>query len=434
MLIQAQIQQVLDILHNEVKPATGCTEPISLAYAAAVAYQAVKGEDILKIEAKVSANLMKNGLGVFVPGTGVAGLPIAAAVGALGGDPEAGLQVLKNITPTVVAQGKALLAAGKVTIEVTPVPHILYSEAIIHTPNHVSRVCIADAHTNIIRRELDGQIIEEKEASHELVIDDNKKFMQTLSTKDIFEFVTTVPINDIEFLNEGADLNDLLAEEGLTGQYGLNIGACMKRSMEDGFTSNDITNTIVMYTAAASDARMGGAPLPAMTNSGSGNQGITATEPISVLARLKGYSAEKRTRALALSHLIAIYVHAFLPKLSALCAVATAAMGASAGMAYLLTEDEAVIDRALNNMTGDLIGMICDGAASSCASKVATATNSAVKAVLLARDGIRITGVEGIVAESADESIRNIGRLASVGMKETDPEILNIMLSKTQRI
>lgn len=432
MLVNAQWQQMLEILHNEVKPATGCTEPISLAYASAVAYQAVAGEDILKIETKVSSNLMKNGLGVFVPGTGVTGLPIAAAVGALGGDPTAGLQVLKSITPEIVEKGKALITEGKVEISVVNVPHILYSEAIIYTKNHVSRVCIADSHTNIIRRELDGKVFEEKETGTVIDNDDNQKFLQKLTIKDIFEFATTVDINEINFLNEAADLNDQLAEEGLTGKYGLNIGACIKRNMEDGFTANDITSNIVMYTAAASDARMGGAPLPAMTNSGSGNQGITATEPVSVLARLKGYSAEKRTRALALSHMTAVYIHAFLPRLSALCAVATAAMGSTAGMAYLLTEDEAVVERALNNMTGDLIGMICDGAASSCASKVATATNSAIKAVLLARDGIRVTGVEGIVADSADDSIRNIGRLACVGMKETDPEILSIMLEKSK--
>ncbi len=423
-------QKMLAILHQDVIPATGCTEPISLAYAAAVAARDLQGEEITSIEAFVSSNLMKNGMGVTVPGTGIKGLPIAAAVGSLGGDPEGGLQVLSALTPDVVEKGKQMLANGQVSVEVANVPYVLYSEVNVHSANHHSRVCIANAHTNIIHHECDGQVISHQEVGSAVEIGEKEKFLQTLTAREVFDFAMDVPLDEIAFLKEAATLNDKLAEEGLTGNYGLALGACMKDNVENGLLSDDMMNQIVTITTAASDARMGGAPFPAMTNSGSGNQGIAATEPVTVLARYKKVDEETLIRALALSHMMAVYIHGYLPKLSALCAVSTAAMGSAAGMAWLLGKSFQVVEHALCTMTGDLMGMICDGAANSCAAKVSTASSSAVRAALLAQSGRKIMGTDGLVADDVDDSLRNIGQLACVGMKQTDVEILNIMLKK----
>lgn len=419
-------------LKSDVKPATGCTEPIALAYASAIGARDVQGEPIERIEGKVSPNIMKNAMGVIVPGTGVAGLPIACAVGALGGDPEGGLQVLSALTEEDVRRGKAFLEEGRVSVSVVEVPNVLYAEANIYTANHHSRVCIADSHTNVVRHELDGNVL--FEAPQKANDDEAKKteFLQSLTLREVYDFAMEVPLEDIQFIYDAAMLNSELSTVGLSGDYGLALGASMEKGMKKGLLSADIMNTIIMKTTAASDARMGGAPLPAMTNSGSGNQGIAATMPVVELAKALGTSKDDLTRALALSHMTAIYIHGFLPKLSALCAVSTAGMGAAAGMAWIMEGDYETIERTLSTMTGDIIGMICDGAASSCASKVATTTSSATRALMLAIQHKRVPGTDGIVSNTVDESIRNIGRLASVGMKDTDPNILSIMLEKNK--
>lgn len=421
-------QEMIKAVKQEVVPAVGCTEPVSLALAAAIAAQRL-GKPAERIQAKVSANMMKNGMGVIVPGTGMAGLPIAAAVGALGGDSTGKLEVLKKLTPEQVEEGKRMVAEKRVTIAIADVPNVLYSEAkVIHGEEWVT-VCIADQHTHVIRIEQNGKLIYQAEAQ-DAAAEDTAYSIAEAKASDIFEFATQAPLETIGFIREAAKLNNALAEEGMKGCYGLHIGAMLKSHMDGGFLSDCLMMRVLMLTTAASDARMGGAPLPAMTNSGSGNQGIAATVPVSVVARHIKADEETLTRALMLSHMMAIYIHGKLPKLSALCAVTTASMGAAAGMAWLLKKDFSAVSMAISSMIGDVAGMICDGAANSCSMKVSTAVSAACKAVLMALEGTRVTGHEGIVADDVDVSIANIGDLACKGMVQTDDQILQIMLNK----
>lgn len=418
-------------LKKDVKPATGCTEPIALAYASAVAAKYL-GEPIERIEAQVSANLMKNGMAVTVPGTGTPGLYIAASVSALGGDPEGGLQVLKKISTDTVFQGKQMVADGKVHITLADVPNVLYAEATVYGNGHSARVCIADEHTNIVSIEKDGASLYAAPSDAASTISEEEAFLHQIRMRDIYQFATEVPLEEIAFLEEAARMNEELSQVGMKEKYGHAIGYTMKREMDTGFLGHSLVDEVIMRTAAASDARMGGAPLPAMTNSGSGNQGIAATMPVVATADRVKASREQLIRALSLSHLTAIYVHSFLPKLSALCAAGTAAMGAAAGMVWLLGGKQKDVEYTIFNMTGDHIGMICDGAGNSCTLKVATACDAACRAALLALHNTRVSGDEGLVSNDVDESIRNIGQLASKGMVQTDTELLSIMLNKNQ--
>ncbi|WP_305798422.1 MULTISPECIES: serine dehydratase subunit alpha family protein [unclassified Paludibacterium] len=419
--------EYLKALHQEVVPALGCTEPVSLALAAAIATREL-GRPAERIEARVSANLMKNGMGVTVPGTGTVGLLIAAAVGSIGGNPDGRLQVLKGLTEAQVAAAKTMIAEHKVSIGVADVPNILYSEALVMAGEDRVRVCIADAHTNVVRIERNGQVLF---AADEQSGDAAAAYDLTGATaRDVYEFAMAVPLDQIDFLAEAAQLNDALSNEGMSGDYGLHIGATLKRQSQSGLMPEGLMTEILTRTTAASDARMGGATLPAMSNSGSGNQGIAATMPVVVVAEHVGASHEQLLRALTLSHLMAVYIHSRLPKLSALCAVTTASMGAAAGMAFLLEGGERAVNMAISSMIGDLAGMICDGASNSCAMKVSTSVSAAWKAVLMALDGTRVTGNEGIVAEDVDASISNLGKLACQGMQQTDEQILHIMMHK----
>ena len=419
--------EFLKAMHHEIVPALGCTEPISLALASAIAARTL-GQIPERIEGKVSANLMKNGMGVTVPGTGMVGLPIAAAVGALGGDPDAGLEVLKSLTPDIVAAGKKLLADQKVEVDIADTDAILYAEARVSQGENWARVCIADSHTHVVRIEKNGETL----FTAPLANNDNPSAysLAGATAHSVYDFATTAPFADIAFILDAARLNLALSCEGLNSEYGLHIGATLKRQLDSGLLSDDLLGKILIRTSAASDARMGGATLPAMSNSGSGNQGITATLPVLVVAEHVRADDETLARAMILSHLMAIYIHSKLPKLSALCAVTTAAMGAAAGMAWLLRGGFGAVSMAICSMIGDVAGMICDGASNSCAMKVSTSASSAFKSVLMALDNSRVTGNEGIVDNSVDTSIANLCALACGSMQHTDRQILEIMVNK----
>jgi L-cysteine desulfidase len=417
----------LKLIKHEVVPALGCTEPVSLALAAAIAARYL-GNAPERIDAKVSANLMKNGMGVTVPGTGMTGLPIAAAVGALGGDPDGGLEVLRKLSPETVAAGKRMLSEKRVEVRIAAVPHILYAEACLFKANDWVRVCIVGTHTHVVLVERNGEVLFKADA-------DSTGAMPELSlgsatAESVFDFAISAPFGDIAFILDAARLNGRLADEGMSHNYGLHIGATMRRNVNLGLLSDDLQTRVVMRTVAASDARMGGAALPAMSNSGSGNQGIVATVPVVVVAEHIEADDERLARALILSHLTAIYIHGKLPRLSALCAVTTAAMGAAAGMAWLLGGDFKKVSMAICSMIGDIAGMICDGASNSCAMKVSTSASSAYKAVLMALDDSRVTGDEGIVADSVNQSIANLCALANESMTHTDRQIIEIIMSK----
>ncbi|NIF38260.1 serine dehydratase subunit alpha family protein [Enterobacter sp. Tr-810] len=417
-------------VQEEVKPALGCTEPVSLALACAIAAEQLPGE-VTQIDAWVSPNLMKNGLGVTVPGTGMVGLPIAAALGAIGGNAQAGLEVLKDASGDALAKAKALLQAGRVQVKLQePCDEILYSRACVHAGNTSAMVTIAGGHTRVVEIVCQGEtrfVLNEQPG--EMGGDPLVVFSHT-TLSQIVEFVEQVPFDAIRFIMEAARLNDALSREGLSGKWGLHIGATLHKQRARGWMAQDIGSDIVIRTSAASDARMGGATLPAMSNSGSGNQGITATMPVVVVAEYVQADDERLARALMLSHLAAIYIHYQLPRLSALCAATTAAMGAAAGMAWLMGGNYQTIAMAIGSMIGDVSGIICDGASNSCAMKVSTSVGSAWKAVMMALDDSAVTGNEGIVAHDVEQSIANLCSLACRSMQATDRQIIEIMASK----
>lgn len=419
---------LLQIVKHDVVPALGCTEPISLALASATAAKYL-GKTPERIEAKVSPNLMKNGLGVAVPGTGMVGLPIAGAIGALGGNPDGGLEVLKHITPEQVSKAKTMLEQKLVSVDIHQTEHILYSESTLFADNDYVKVAIQDQHTNVILIEKNGEIIFQKVEDECTNCDPYEVFKQ-ISAREIFEFSNAVELEKIRFISQAAELNRALSDEGLRENYGLHIGRTLRKQVGSGLISDDLLSKIMIETTAASDARMGGATLPAMSNSGSGNQGIAATMPVVVVADYLKVSEEKRIRALFLSHLMAIYIHSKLPKLSALCAVTTASMGSCAGIAYLLTGKFETASMGICSMIGDISGIICDGAANSCAMKVSTSVASGYKSVLMAMDETHVTGNEGIVEHDLDRTIDNLCAIASKSMQHIDRQVIEIMVNK----
>ena len=417
-------------VQEEVKPALGCTEPVSLALACAMAAGQLSGE-VTRIEAWVSPNLMKNGLGVTVPGTGMVGLPIAAALGALGGNARAGLEVLKDASADALARAKAMLKAGLVQIKLQePCDEILYSRACVYAGESSAMVTIAGGHTRVVEVVCQGETRFTLDDRQSQAKDDPLAVLANTTLSQILEFVEQVPYSAIRFILDAGRLNDALSREGLRGRWGLRVGATLNRQRARGWVGQDLGSDIVIRTSAASDARMGGARLPAMSNSGSGNQGITATMPVVVVAEHVQADDERLARALMLSHLSAIYIHYQLPRLSALCAATTAAMGAAAGMAWLMGGNYRTIAMAIGSMIGDVSGMICDGASNSCAMKVSTSAGSAWKAVMMALDDTAVTGNEGIVAHDVEQSISNLCALACRSMQATDRQIIEIMASK----
>lgn len=423
-------QSFIRAVREEVKPALGCTEPVSLALACAMAAEQLTGE-VTKIEAWVSPNLMKNGLGVTVPGTGMVGLPIAAALGAVGGNAQAGLEVLKDASADALARARALLEAGQVQVKLQePCDEILYSRACVHAGDASAMVTIAGGHTRVVDVVFEGETRFTLDEQRNAVNDDPLAALANATLSQIVEFIEQVPLEAIRFILEAGRLNDALSREGLSGSWGLHVGATLNKQRSRGWVAQDLGSDIVIRTSAASDARMGGATLPAMSNSGSGNQGIAATMPVVVVAEHVQADDERLARALMLSHLSAIYIHYQLPRLSALCAATTASMGAAAGMAWLLDGRYRTIAMAIGSMIGDVSGMICDGASNSCAMKVSTSVGSAWKAVMMALDDTAVTGNEGIVAHDVEQSIANLCALACRSMQETDTQIIEIMASK----
>lgn len=373
---------------------------------------------------------MKNGLGVTVPGTGMVGLPIAAALGAIGGNAQAGLEVLKDATADALARARSMLNAGLVQVKLQePCDEILYSRACVYAGEASAMVTIA-GHTRVVEVVCQGETrfrLDDRQAE---VSNDPLAVLSNTTLSQILEFVEQIPFDAIRFILDAGRLNDALSREGLSGHWGLHIGATLSKQRSRGWLAQDLGSDIVIRTSAASDARMGGATLPAMSNSGSGNQGIAATMPVVVVAEHLKADDERLARALMLSHLSAIYIHYQLPRLSALCAATTAAMGAAAGMAWLMGGSYQTIATAIGSMIGDVSGMICDGASNSCAMKVSTSVSSAWKAVMMALDDSGVTGNEGIVAHDVEQSIANLCALACRSMQATDRQIIEIMASK----
>ncbi|SKA82580.1 serine dehydratase subunit alpha family protein [Desulfobaculum bizertense] len=418
--------QFIELLHREVVPALGCTEPIAIALAAAKAAETL-GATPESIEANISGNLLKNGMGVGVPGTGQRGLDIAAAVGALGGKSEAMLEVLKDLSPQHVEQANAMLKAGKVHIDVANTDALLYCEIIVKNGDDTARVVLQDEHTGIVHVEKNGQVLEHVDTHRE---DAGHQAEWPLSMKKIVEFAETAPFSEISFILEAARMNEAVAKEGLLGDYGLQVGKTIEKNIKKHILGDDLLNEAVKLTSAAADARMHGVQMPVMSNSGSGNQGLTCTMPVVACAHRLKVSEERLTRALILSHLTSIHIKHNLGRLSALCGATVAGTASACGIVYLLGGSFDQVVMTINNMVGSIAGMICDGAKNGCALKVASAVDSGLRAAMLALEGHTITGREGIVSDDIEQTIQNLGRLGAEGMRETDRVILDTMVSK----
>ncbi|HDU1468652.1 TPA: serine dehydratase subunit alpha family protein [Klebsiella pneumoniae] len=413
-------------LKQEVAPALGCTEPVAISFAAAYAAQYLD-QPCTKISGFISANLYKNAMGVTIPGTTVCGVPLAAAIGAFGGDPQKGLKTLEDITPRHVEMAQKLIANNAVDIAVEETPDFIHLDLTLSAGENCCRVVVKGTHTNVVELYINGQPqpLSEKQNTHT-----QRETLPTFSLQQAYEFINRVDFNDIRFILDAARLNSALAAEGKTKKYGLNINGTFSDAVKNGLMSNDLLSKVIINTVAASDARMGGAPVVAMSNFGSGNQGITATMPVVVVAEHLGVDEETLARALSLSHLTAISIHSRYTRLSALCAASTAAMGAAAGMAWLFTRDINTINTAIINMVSDITGMICDGASNSCAMKVSSVVSSAFKAVLMAMQNSCAGANDGIFCADVEQTINNLCRLVIKPMTLTDKEIISIMVAK----
>lgn len=439
----AREAEIIELIRKEVKPALGCTEPIAVALAVAKAMEILdercpmeKGwrmTDGYALKIEVSGNILKNGMGVGIPGTGMVGLHIAAALGAVCGKSSYGLEVLHDLSDSAIEQSKKLVEKEKVTISLADTTRKLYIKAKVETPcGHTSCAIVQDDHDNIVETLLDGERLDSpaKSAGLEESMESKTTLDYKLTVKEILEFARNVAFEDISFILESRTLNLALANEGLTGRYGLRVGHSIRLEYNREVFGDDFLSYAMSLTAAASDARMAGCTLAAMSNSGSGNQGITVTMPVIAYSLKYGTSDEQLARALVLSHLIAIHIKGYLGKLSALCGCVIASTGSACGLVYLRGGDYEQVCAAIKNMIGNITGMVCDGAKEGCAMKVASGVSSALQSAVLAREGICISEHDGIIEKDIEKTIMNLGRIGSVGMQHTDNMILDIMVCK----
>lgn len=426
-MCQATDQQIIDILRKETIPALGCTEPVACALACAKCRE-VLGAVPDHISVLVSGNIYKNGMGVGIPGSGMTGLPIAAALGAVCGRTEYGLEVLKDVSEGCnLLESKELLVKEVVEICLSEdAPDKLYVEAICKKGADVVRTVIIHAHTNIVLVEKNGEVVFKKDYG---IATSEKSNRIELSVARIWKFIQEVDVKEIEFVLEGAEMNKAISEEGLRSAYGLQIGKTLKENIDKGLLVDDFLNNVIIRATAASDARMDGCEKPVMTNSGSGNQGITVYLPVVVAAERFHSSHEQLVRALALSNLIAAHIHYYMGHLSALCGILIAGTGSASAMTYLMGGTYAQVVNTIKTMCSNLTGMMCDGAKQGCALKVYSGVSAAVQATLLSMNGIK-TQNDGIIDDDVEETIRNIGLIGTAGMEQTDKTILNIMCRK----
>lgn len=421
-------REFIDILNREMVPAEGCTEPIAVAYAVSLAVDTL-GETPKNIDILLSANVIKNALGVGIPGTGKVGIDIAAALGAIIKKPEKKLEILKGFSEEELKKANELISSKKIKVSQKDTKEKLYIEIIAKGENNSSKVIILKDHTNVVLIEKNGEMILDKEIND--ASNENVSKGSDLTIESIYEFAVNTPFEEIEFILKAADINSKVSEEGLKGGYGLEVGNKIIENKDFNLFTNNMANKIIAATAAASDARMDGCTMTIMTTAGSGNQGIACSMPIVETAKALGKSKEDLARALVISNLITIHLKEYMGRLSPLCGAGIAgATGACCGITYLLGGNLTNIKHAVNNMISDIAGMICDGAKSTCALKIATATNAALQCATLAMNNISPSSKDGIVFEDAEDTIRNIEVLVKEGLSNTDNTILNIMLTK----
>ncbi|MFP7299779.1 serine dehydratase subunit alpha family protein [Neobacillus niacini] len=420
--------KIESILEKELVIALGCTEPVAIALAAATAKSYVKGE-IEEIVLKASGNIIKNAKSVGIPGMESSGLDFAAALGAAAGDPTKQLEVLDGLTFYDEQAALKLIEKGKVSSVQADTPKRLYIEVNLKTDQHASKVVISDNHSNITLIEVDGQVVYTGGCEN-IGIQTDEEELVTLSIDEIVEWVQSVEISSLSIVKKSIELNRVIGKEGLSGDYGLSVGKTIKENVKKGILSDDIATAAMSLAAAGSDARMAGSTLPVMANTGSGNQGIAVTLPVVAVAEKLRVSEEEMIRAVALSHLITIHIKSKFGRLSALCGVTAAGMGASGAIVYLLGGNLQQIKAAIQNTIGNVSGMICDGAKAGCAMKVSTCSNVAVQSALLALNNQEIKSTDGFIHDDVEKSIESFCKLGNEGTRHTDELILKLMMEK----
>ncbi len=427
MLCETLRKKIIELIKREVVPAIGCTEPVAVALCVAKATEML-GCTPAEITVRLSANMLKNAMGVGIPGTGMTGLPIAIALGSLVGKSAYGLEVLRDVDMDAVKRGREYLDSHTVRIELEEnAPSKLYIDVTVSSEaGERSRAVIACEHTHFVYLEKNGETLLNQnagensgEASDDVCLD--------LAT--VYEFAAESPVEEIDFILEAGRLNLAAAETALAGEYGHSLGATIRR-FGLRFYGDTPVEHMISYTSAACDARMGGAQIAVMSNSGSGNQGITATMPVISFAHDVDASREQTVRALTLSHFTSIYIKQSLGRLSALCGCVVASTGASAGITYLMGGKYNEVCSAVKDMVATLTGMICDGAKPSCALKISSAVTTAMTSAMLAMNGKCVTSTEGIISDDVDQTIHNLTSIGREAMNETDRLVLKIMTSK----
>ncbi len=423
-------QRIIRLIKSEVVPAVGCTEPIAVALCVAKATETL-GELPEKIEVELSANILKNAMGVGIPNTGMIGLPIAIALGAICGKSGYMLEVLKDVDKETVEQGKRYISENRIDIRLKDnITEKLYIEVSVTGKDGTSaHAVISGGHTDFVQIDRNGKTLFEKKADGN---EDNDSCDDSwLSLHKVYEFSVTAPLDEISFIDQARVLNEAAAEASLHGNYGHMLGKALTRPLGRGIMGDTIFSHIISATACACDARMAGAMIPVMSNSGSGNQGICATLPVVKFAEENHNTGEELTRALVMSHLTAIYMKQSLGKLSALCGCVVASTGSSVGITYLMGGTFNEIKAAVKNMIANLSGMICDGAKPSCALKLTSGVSTAVLSAMLAINGECVESTEGIIDEDVDKSIHNLTKIGKDAMNETDLCVLDIMTHKS---
>jgi L-cysteine desulfidase len=431
---------VKDVLRLQVAPALGCTEPVAVALASAAAASLLPGGQgsARSVEVWVDPNVYKNGLAVSIPGTaGLCGLDTAAALGVCGGDAALKLEVLDPVTPEAVRVAQAMLAEGRVRLNLLADRRGLLIRAVAKADGHEALAVIEGQHDRIVALSLDGEDI----AAHPLLAEGGaggggqmaelEDWLRGLSLAELLVLADGLDAEDLAFLEQGVAYNTRLAEHGLKFGCGLGVGKTFERLARQRLIAKDMSLAARMLTSAAADARMDGVKLPAMSSAGSGNHGLTAVLPIWAVKDFLVCTQADVLKAIGLSHIVTASVKAHTGRLSAVCGCSVAAgAGATAGVAALMGGDLHHIAGAIKLLIEDLAGVICDGAKAGCALKLATAAGTAVQAALFSLHGMRVSATNGIIAESPEQTMRNVGQLSTEGMVETDRTILAIMIEK----
>lgn len=430
MLSADEKQQIIELIHQQVVPAIGCTEPMAVALCVAKATELL-GKLPERIELRLSANILKNAMGVGIPGTGMIGLPIAVALGALIGRSELGLEVLRDCDKKAVERGKAYIEENRIFISLEQEDKDkLFINALCTADGHEAEARIKTSHTHFVYLRKDEEVLNDNDKGNDHENEHESQEPQ-LTLRKVYDFATETDIEELRFILEAKRLNEAAAASGLKENYGHQLGKTMCSPLGKGIMGESIFSKVLSATSCACDARMAGAMVPVMSNSGSGNQGICATMPVVVFAEENHNTEEELIRALIISNLTAIYIKQSLGTLSALCGCVVASTGSSCGITYLMGGNFEQISYSVKNMIANLTGMICDGAKPSCALKLTSGVSTAVMSAMLAMQHRYVTSQEGIIDEDVDKSIHNLTNIGKYGMDETDRFVLDIMTHKS---